>query len=40
METTALCSSNSFYNMQKLKVGDVVDYNQKDWLSQLNQKPK
>ena len=40
METTALCSANSFDYVRGLGVQDVVDYHQKDWLAQLTQKAK
>ncbi len=40
METTALCSADSFDYIRELGVGDSVDYHQKDWLAQLNQRPK
>jgi hypothetical protein len=40
METTALCGANSFDYVRGLGVGDTVDYHQKDWLTQLSQKPK
>jgi NADPH-dependent curcumin reductase CurA len=40
METTALCSADSFNHVQELGVEDTIDYHQKDWFTQLNQKPK
>jgi hypothetical protein len=40
METTALCSANSFDYIRELGAEDAVDYHQKDWLAQLSQKPK
>jgi hypothetical protein len=40
METTALCSANSFDYIRELGAEDAVDYHQKDWLTQLSNKPK
>lgn len=40
METTALCSRDSFDYIRELGVEDTVDYHEKDWFNQLSQKPK
>jgi NADPH-dependent curcumin reductase CurA len=40
METTALCSANSFDYVRELGVEDAIDYHQKDWFTQLNKKAK
>ncbi|CAF0739249.1 unnamed protein product [Adineta steineri] len=40
METTALCSVDSFDYIRKLGIDDTVNYKQKDWLTELSQKPK
>ena len=40
METTALCTTDSFEYMREIGATDVVDYRQTNWLNELSQKPK
>ena len=40
MESTALCSADSSEYLRQLGAGDVVDYKQTNWLTELVNKPK
>jgi hypothetical protein len=40
METTALCSADSFDYIRQIGAEDAVDYKQKDWFAELSRKPK